>query len=348
MADPRDDGGRGEADARAGGGAGGDPLLDRDRIDDLLGDGAGDAEDASFATAAGIEALVNTAAVTYERLPMLEVVFDRFVRILTTSMRNFTSENVEVHLEGVESLRFGDYLGAVPEPAMVAVFRAIEWDNHGLATVDGPLTYAMVDVLLGGHRGATPIRVEGRPYSTIERTLAERLIRLVLADLGGAFEPLSAVRFEFERLETNPRFAAVARPGNAAVLCRLRVDIDDRGGTVEVLIPYATLEPVRDVLLQMFMGEKFGRDSIWEGHLARKMWVTDLGLEAVLDEQTLPLGQVMDLAVGSTLPLNARPDSPVHLRCAGVPLLVGRVGRIGDALAVRIEDEAPPRGGGQP
>ena len=68
---------------------------------------------------------------------------------------------------------------------------------------------------------------------------------------------------------------------------KLRIDLEDRGGTIEFLIPYATLEPARDLLLQMFMGEKFGRDSIWENHLAREIWVTDVELEAVLEEQTV-------------------------------------------------------------
>ena len=143
---------------------------------------------------------------------------------------------------------------------MIAVFRAVEWDNFGLLTVSSPLIYSIVDVLLGGRRGVAPMRLEGRPFTTIERALVERLIRLVLADLATAFAPLSAIEFRYERLETNPRFAAIARPTNAAVLFKLRIEIDDRGGPLEILIPYATLEPVRDLLLQMFMGEKFGRD----------------------------------------------------------------------------------------
>jgi flagellar motor switch protein FliM len=288
----------------------------------------------------GVAALINNATVTYERLPMLEVVFDRLVRILTTSLRNFTSENVELSLEAITSMRFGEYLDTVPLPAIIAVFKAVEWDNYGLLSLSNPLIYSTVDVLLGGRRGVAPIRIEGRPFTSIERTLIERLIRLVLADMGIAFEPLSAVEFRYERLETNPRFAAIARPTNAAVLCQLRVQIDDRGGVLDVLIPYATLEPVRDLLLQMFMGEKFGRDSIWESHLARQILVTNVELEALLEEQTIPLGEAMGLAVGSTLPLNVCPDTLVTLRCGHVPLLRGRMGRAGDHIAILIE--GPP------
>jgi flagellar motor switch protein FliM len=155
--------------------------------------------------------------------------------------------------------------------------------------------------------------------------------------------PLSGVEFRHERLETNPRFVTIVRPTNAAVLFRLRIDIDDRGGPIEVLIPYATLEPVRDLLLQRFMGEKFGCDTIWESHLARQMLVTAIELEALLEEQTIPLGEAMAFEVGTTLPFSATPQTSVLLRCGHVPLLRGRVGRVGDSVAIRIEDKVDRR-----
>ena len=182
------------------------------------------------------------------------------------------------------------------------------------------------------------MRIEGRPYTTIEASLVERLIRLVLVDLGNAFAPITSIQFRFERMETNPRFAAIARPGNGCIVFRLRVDLEDRGGTVEFLIPYATLEPARDLLLQMFMGEKFGRDSIWENHLANEIWYTNLELQAVLDELTVSLSDILRLEVGSTLRLTAGTDPQVLLRCGQVAMARGRIGRAGDRLVVRIEE----------
>jgi flagellar motor switch protein FliM len=307
--------------------------LSQDEIDNLLGVSAV----ALKREKSGIMSLVHSKEITYERLPMLEIVFDRLERMLTTSVRNFTSDNVDISLENITAQRFGDYLNSVPLPAMISVFKAVEWDNYGLITVDSPMIYSIVDVLLGGRRGTVPMRIEGRPYTTIEARLIERLIRLVLDDLGQAFAPVTPVQFRFERMETNPRFAAIARPGNACVVFKLRIDLEDRGGTIEFLIPYATLEPARDLLLQMFMGEKFGRDSIWESHLAREIWHTDLELEAVLEEQTMSLGEVLDLKVGSVIPLSARPDTPVQLRCGEIPMLVGRAGRRGDRIIVQVD-----------
>ena len=316
----------------------GERVLNQDEIDSLLGFDMND--DGSEKT--GVKAIINSALVSYERLPMLEIVFDRLVRLMTTSLRNFTSDNVEVSLDSISSIRFGDYLNSIPLPAMLGVFRAEELDNFGLLTVDSNLIYSIVDVLLGGRRGTTALRVEGRPYTTIERVLVERMIEVVLGDMTAAFEPMTPVAFKLDRLETNPRFAAIARPANAAILIKLRIDMEDRGGRVELLLPYATLEPIRKMLLQQFMGEKFGRDNIWESHLATELWTTQMEVRAVLDEQSVSLKRVLDLQVGETLMLNAGPESMVELRCGAIPLTQGRMGRRNHHIAVRVEAPLTP------
>ncbi|MGE5514245.1 MAG: flagellar motor switch protein FliM [Bacteroidota bacterium] len=327
-----DEGGGGDADAPKDS----TRVLNQDEIDSLLGfdDDHGRGDDKS-----GIQAILNSALVSYERLPMLEVVFDRLVRMMSTSMRNFTSDNVEVSLDNILSLRFGDYLNSIPLPAMLAVFKAEEWDNFGLLTVDSSLIYSIVDVLLGGRRGTAAMRIEGRPYTTIERNLVERMVHVVLSDLSAAFDPLSPVTFRFDRLETNPRFATISRPSNAAIVAKLRIDMEDRGGRLELLLPYATLEPVRELLLQMFMGEKFGRDSIWETHLAEELWLTEVEMEAVLDEQVMNLRDVLRWKVGSKIMLNASPNSSIDLRCGDVSMFHGRMGRKGQHIAIRVDEK---------
>ncbi len=311
-------------------------VLDQDEIDSLLGfDGDSESGDVT-----GIHALINSALVSYERLPMLDIIFDRMVRMMSTSLRNFTSDNIEVSLDNITSVRFGDYLNSIPLPAMLAVFRAEEWDNYGLMTIDSSLIYSIVDVLLGGRRGTAAMRIEGRPYTTIEQTLVERMISVILKDMCGAFEPLSPVNFTFDRLETNPRFATIARPPNAAVLVKLRVDMEDRGGRCEILFPYATLEPVRELLLQRFMGEKFGRDTIWETHLATELWRADIDLLAIMDETTMTLKDVMNLQVGQTILFNKTPKDDVVLKCGEVPMVSGAIGRAGQHVAVMIRNTA--------
>lgn len=328
-----------DADAVNGDGDAVDRVLNQDEIDSLLGF---DANAGGNVELTGVQALINSALVSYERLPMLEIVFDRLVRLSTTSLRNFTSDNVEVSMESISSVRFGDYLNSIPLPAILTVIKAEEWDNFGLLTVDSALIYSMIDVLLGGRRVGGNIRVEGRPYTTIELALAKRMIEVILEDTHKAFEPLTPVHFKIERLETNPRFAAISRPANAAILIELRIEMDDRGGKVEMLLPYATIEPIREQLLQMYMGEKFGRDPIWEGHLATEIYAADVDVEAVLHEVQLPLSRVLSLQPGDTVMFDRSPTDPIKLRCGEVELTEAIMGHIGNHVSVRVSRPLNP------
>jgi flagellar motor switch protein FliM len=312
---------------------------ERNEIDSLLGF---DATAGGGAELSGVQALINSALVSYERLPMLEIVFDRLVRLATTSLRNFTSDNVEVSLESISSVRFGDYLDSIPLPAVLSVIRAEEWDNFGLLTVDSNLIYSMIDVLLGGRRTGANIKVVDRPYTTIEMALARRMVEVILDDLHKAFAPLTEVAFRLERLETNPRFAAISRPANAAILIELRIEMDERGGKIEIILPYATIEPIREQLLQMFMGEKFGRDPIWEGHLATEIFAADVEVEVVLHELDLPLSRVLGMQPGDIVMFDRSPADPVKLRCGDVDLTEAVMGHIGNLISVRVSRPLNP------
>jgi flagellar motor switch protein FliM len=313
-------------------------VLSQTEIDNLLG--FDDAPDTAEPMS-GLKRIVSAGLISYERLPMLEIVFDRLVRILSTSLRNLTSDNVEVSIDKIISLRFGDYMNSIPLPAMLSVFKAEQWDNFGLMVIDAPMIYSIVDVLLGGRRGTSPMRIEGRPYTTIERTLVEKLATQILGDLSTSFDPICQVNFRHDRTEVNPRFAAISRASNAAILVKLRLEMDDRGGSFEIVLPYATLEPIRDLLLQQFMGERFGRDNIWETHLAEELRETDVELDAVLGEQTMSLSEILALKVGSQIIFPLASDDPVQLRCGGVPLFLARTGNRRNRIAVQIEHKLP-------
>ena len=313
-------------------------VLNQDEIDTLLGfDNKSGA--AGLDRTSGIYAILDRSMMAYEKLPMLEVVFDRLVRMLSSSLRNFTSDNVDVSIDSMISMRFDEYLNAIPQPALLVVCRAVEWENFGIVSIDSSQIYSTVDILLGGRRTAKPMRVEGRPYTTIEQDIVRKMGDIILNDMSASFDPLSPVTFQFDRMESNPRFAQIARPNSAVLVVRLRVDMEERGGMIEIMLPHATLEPIRDLLLQMFMGEKFGQDSVWERHLGREVGQTKIEMEAVLEERPISLGEIVNLKVGSTILLDVAPDDPVQVKCGGVPLTTAQVGRMGDKIAIAVNED---------
>ena len=317
-------------------------VLNQEEIDSLLGYGS--YVDDAQTKKNGVQAILNSNMVSYERLPMLEIVFDRLIRLMATSLRNFTQDNVEVSLDSIESMRFGEYIDSLTLPTLLNVFKAEEWDNYGLMSLDSSLIYSMVDVLLGGRRGTAAMRIEGRPYTTIELNIVKEIIQLILSDLSTAFDPVTSVGFTYDRMETNPRFATITRMSNAVIVAHLRVDMEDRGGRIDLMLPYATLEPVRELLLQMFMGERFGRDTIWENHLMSQLWETDVEIKAVLKETEAKLSDVSSWQKGSFLPLEITPHDQATIFCGDVPLFKGSMGRKEDHVVIRVEGKAEKDG----
>lgn len=306
--------------------------LSQDEIDNLLGFSASPTEEEKT----GIEAMLDKSLLSYERLPMLEVVFDRFVRMLSTSLRNFTGDNVDVDIHSITSLRFGDYVNSIPMPAILSVFKALEWENLGIVTFNGSFVYSMVDVLFGGRKSNRPIRIEGRPYTSIERGIVKHISEIMLIDMGASFDPLSPATFQFERMETNPKFATIAHPSDTVILLQLRVDMDERGGNLEIMFPLVTLDPIKKLLSQSFMGEHFGKDSQWEMHLSREINNTDVEVEVLLGKKKALMKDVMDLSIGDTVILDSRPDDEVALICNDIAVFEGKVGCVDDDVAIAI------------
>lgn len=310
----------------------GNNALTQDEIDSLLG------FESEFTPEekTGLELMLEKAIMSYERLPMLEVIFDRFVRMLSTSLRNFTSENVDVDIQGITSMRFGEYVNSIPMPAVLSIFKAVEWENLGVVTFNGSLVYSLVDVLFGGRRCNKPIRIEGRPYTTIERNIITYVTRIVLMDMADAFDPLSPTTLQFERLETNPRFATIVHPSDTVIIVKLRVDMEDRGGGAEIVLPLVTLEPIKPLLSQSFLGENAEKDSSWENYLTREMYNTDVRIDAVLGKKYVRVRDVMRLEVGKTLILDTLPDQEISLTCGDVEIMKGKVGRVDDDMAAIV------------
>lgn len=288
----------------------------------------------------GIDLLLNNKNAKYERLPMLEVVFDRLTRYMTKSLRGLTYENVEISNAKIDSMRFGNLFLDNTEPSVIVVIKAEEWGGMMLMRIDSSLMQYFIDVLLGGHKvGMRREKIStDKRFSNLEFKIIERIVEVVFTDLTSAFDPITYVNFTFERIETNFKFASITRESSSVIKISMNLDINGVGGSVDFAIPYSTIEPVREVLLQMFFGEKLGKDNIWEMHLVTELLETDTEIEVVLHDFTMPLGQVLNWQVGDTIQLNLAEDPDVEVRAGGVGLFTGKIGRIINKVSVQIHD----------
>jgi len=288
----------------------------------------------------GIDLLLNNKNAKYERLPMLEVVFDRLTRYMTKSLRSLTYENVEISPAKIDSMRFGNVFIDTTQPSVIVVIKAEEWGGMMLMRIDSHLVQYFIDVLLGGHRigmRKEQISAEKR-FSNLEFKIIERIVEVIFADLTTAFDPITYVNFTFERIETNFKFASITRESSSIIKISMNMDINGVGGSLDFAIPYSTIEPVREILLQMFFGEKLGKDNIWEMHLVTELLETYTEIEAVLHDFTLPLGNVLNWKVGDTIELNLAEDPDVEIRAGGIGLFTGKIGRIINKISVQVHD----------
>lgn len=288
----------------------------------------------------GIKSVLDKALESYEKLPMLEIVFDRLVRMLTTSLRNFTSETVDINTKEYSSMRFGAYMQNVKPPSSIVVFKVIEWENLGLIVIDRQLVYTLIDLLLGGKKNENKdSQVPERTFTDIEQSLIKQVAEVVLNELSTSFDPISPATCVMERFETNPYFATITRQSDAIIMLKLNVKLDERGGTIDIVIPYSTLEPIKDMLQQIFIGEKFGSDAEWEENILNQAMFVDLPIETVIINKPTLLKNVFNLKPGDTIITDNLEDDPVLVRCENVNLFKGKIGKIGDKIAVDLMEE---------
>lgn len=284
----------------------------------------------------GIDVLLNSE-IAHERLPTLEIINDRLIRFLLSSLTNFTRDNVDVILESVKSIRLSNFLDQVDIPSIISVFKANEWDNNGLIVVGKTLSYSVIDILMGCNKGGSNIsQMEGRLFTTIEQNLIKRFSNILLKDLSRAFKPIASVTFDLERIEIHPKFAAILRPNSSVIWTRLKVKMSERTGFIDLVIPYATIEPIREILLQKYLGEKFGKDSIWKSHLENELFATDVEVKAHLNDDYFLLKDVLNWKIGSQIFLNCDSQSNVNIFCGQKLLFSGKMGQKTGHLCIKI------------
>ncbi|MFK7973432.1 MAG: FliM/FliN family flagellar motor switch protein [Rickettsiaceae bacterium] len=285
----------------------------------------------------GIKAVLEQSLQSYDKLPMLEIIFEKFIRQLSSSLRNLTSESVDVTVEEFHSLRFGDYLRSYKKPMTVATFKAVEWDNFGLLSFENDMIFTFVDLLLGGKKNTSNNSAPDRLLTAIEQGIARQLTEVILLELGHAFDQITPSTFVFDRLESNLNFVTIARAGDAVIALTLRIEIDEQVKCCTLVIPYKTMEPIKEQMQQVFLGDKFGVDQEWEKFLATSIHSVQLPIEAVIINKASTIAEIAKLKIGDTLIMNHQKDKDVLVRAGPITLFTGKIGKVEDKVAVSLK-----------
>jgi len=315
-----------------------DQILTQDEVDALLQGiaGDGDAAAAEEPAEAGVRSydLVNQDRIVRARMPALEIINERFAKNIRTGLFGFIRKSPEVSIGPMHVHKFSAFLREIASPTNFNIVSVRPLRGLGLVVCDPPLVFAVIDALFGG-AGKYATRIEGRDFSATEQRVIRRLCDVVIADYKRAWDGIYPLELDYQRAEMQPQFANVAQPSEIVVSTSFTLEIGEASGTIHFCIPYATLEPIRDVLYSTMHGTSFAPDRRWVNLMTQQIQAAEVELIAELAQAPATVEQLLALKAGDFIELDLRPS--IQAKVAGVPVLDCHYGTSNGRYALKVD-----------
>lgn len=269
------------------------------------------------------------------RLPTLEMVNDRFARYFRSGLFNVLRKTCEVSVEGVTMLKFSDYVHSLQVPSNLNLTRVNPLRGTALMVFEPSLVFSLIDNFFGGD-GRYHARIEGRDFTPTENRVIQIVLAEAYAAMAEAWTPVMKLDFQFINSEINPQFANIVSPTETVVVSKFHVDANGDGGTVHLTIPYAMVEPIRELLDAGVQSDQGERDERWMQSLHEELLDADVEVSALLGEASLSIREFMALRPGDVITL-PHPDR-VTVFAEDVPIFRGRFGVHGGNKAIGFEE----------
>lgn len=284
--------------------------------------------------------LANQDRIIRGRMPVLEIINDRFARQLSNNMATLLRKRLDVNPTSVDMTKFGEFMRSLPVPTSINLFKMNPLRGNAILVVDTRLVFAFVENFFGG-AGSQP-KIEGRDFTPIEQAIILKVVKTCLAELEKAWQPVHEIQIEFQRSEINPQFASIIPPSDVVVVITFEIELENAIGNLITAIPYATIEPIRSKLYAAYQSERLEIDQTWIARLKERLLETPLELVIRLGETQITARQLLDLEVGDILLLNTDQDDLLAVEIEGLPKFYGRPGQLKGNKAFIIEQQAEP------
>lgn len=266
--------------------------------------------------------IAGSQRITRGRLPALETIHETFARSFRLALFNLLQREPQVTFEGITPQKAGDYLATVKTPASLDICRIKPLPGNALLVFDPNLVFLMVDTYFGGP--GRPVERSGdRGLTPTEVRFVQLVLRQVAVDLAAAWAPVSHVEVELVKHESNPLFASVAAPTDTVFVNRFSVELTAGGGTLDLVMPAAMIEPLREVLTAGIVA-RTGDDQAWAPVMSEYLKEATVEVRAVLTDLEITLGDLRRLRPGDILPIDAPRDVVVY--AGDCPLYSGKFG----------------------
>lgn len=285
------------------------------------------------------EEIIQRAKRSYERLPILEVILERFALAIGPAIKHYVGAICEANIESIEYMQLGDALDSITSPALISVVEESSWDGAFALALDPGLLISTLEITFGG-RMTERTTWSPRSFTAIEKKIGGEIARHILDELTEAFSKLAVVEFGVSHVETNAQAMVLAPPNTGCVKLKMHMTMDDRDGEFYLLFPFNALSTIRSLLVQPFHGGSLGGDKSWRKNMTDVIADTQVEVTARLHQGTVSLSEVLEWKKGDVLDLGILADQEVGLICADHEMYMAQTGkRRNGRLALRVTEQ---------
>ena len=314
-------------------------ILSQDEVDALLQGITGESQklEEDEAPSGGIRDydLASQERIVRGRMPTMEVINERFARNIRVGLFNMIRKSPEVSIGGIKVQKYSAFLREIMVPTNLNIVQVRPLRGSGLVVCDPALVFAVIDALFGGV-GKFHTRIEGRDFSATEQRVIGRLVSCIITEFGKAWQGIYPLELEYQRSEMQPQFANIATPSEIVVSTAFQLEIGDLSGAVHICMPYATMEPIRDVLYSSTQGDSVEVDRRWVRVLTREIQSAEVTLVAELARADATVEQLLAMKPGDFIELDREPR--IRASIEGVPVFECQYGTHNSKYAIRIEE----------
>jgi flagellar motor switch protein FliM len=316
-------------------------ILSQDEVDALLNGVTGQTDDAPEPEdTSGVRPynLATQERIVRGRMPTLEIINERFARLLRIGLFNFVRRTAEISVGPVRVLKYSEFVRNLVVPTNLNLVQVKPLRGTALFIFNPDLVYLVIDNLFGGN-GQFHTRVEGRDFTLTEQRMIQRMLAVVFEELEKAWAPVHPLKLEYVRSEMNTQFANIATPNEIVVVTTYNIELGAAGGEFHVCMPYAMLEPIRDVLCSALQGEQMDVDKRWVKLLSKQVQSADVELLVNLGHAELTVQQLLNMQVGDVISLDVA--QPLLAEVDGVPVMECKCGVFNGQYALQVERLLP-------
>lgn len=272
------------------------------------------------------------------RLPTFEVISERFGRELRSTLSNLLHATVDISMEAIDTIKFGEFVRSLPVPTSLHVFRMEPLRGHGLVVLESQLVFNLIDTFFGG-KGASEAKIEGREFTAIEDAMILKVVNGCLENLHIAWIPVEQVRASLVRSEVNPQFATIVMPTDLVIVTKYEVELETSAGTLIVCIPYSMIEPLRSRLSGAFQAEALDIDIAWQKRLKEIILESAVDVHVQLGTKEISGEQLIHMKVGDVVELDQDAEKPLRAIVQGLHKMSGFAGVQRGFQAFRVEEK---------